>query len=152
TGCRLLTADARSRGVVEPPPEQAPLEQRESDDQREEDHDGGGRLAELEVLKSLLVYVVDVDHGRRHRSALRHDADDVEALEARDRERDEEEERGRREEWPRDVAKTTPSVGAIERGGVVEVTWDGLKTCEVDHQRVAHRLPHRHEHERPERD
>src|SRR3990170_995786 len=70
--------------IVDAAPEGQPLGERECHDPDEEEHHRRRGLAELEVLKGLLVDVVHVDHRRGDRAALGHDLhDDLRVLHLR---------------------------------------------------------------------
>src|SRR3970282_871084 len=119
--------------IVDAASEHQPLGERERHDPDEEEHHRRRGLAELEVLKGLLVDVVHVDHRRGDRAALGHDLHDVDALEARDRQRDHEEQGGGREQRPRDVAEALPAARPVERRGLVEVAGNGLEPRDVEY-------------------
>src|SRR5581483_10944422 len=86
--------------------------------QDEHEHRGHRRgIAEIVVLKGLLIDVVDGELGRVGRASLRHDVDEVEGLETAhggDCRDEQDEEAGRLQERQRDVDERGDRPGAVD--------------------------------------
>ena len=93
--------------------------------------------------------IEDVDAGTVNRAPLSHDVDDVETLEGRDAQGNEQEERGRGEQRPCDESKLLPRTGTVQGCRLVVIPADALKAGEEDHHGIADDLPHRDAHQAP---
>ena len=112
------------------PLDESELHERERHDQEEQDHRLRAGVAELEVLKGVLIDAVDENARGIHRSASCEQVDLREGLEHRDRVDDEQEEQRRRHHWDGDAGEHPEPARAVDTGGLVDLLGHSLQSRE----------------------
>src|SRR6266550_5506699 len=137
--------------VIRPDVEHAPLDERDDEDTREEDHAHGARVAHVQVTESLPPDQVRDRERGLVRAAVRRDLDLVVELEAADgTEQHDEEDRGAHERKG-DLEELADRTRPVEVGRLVDRAGHVLDRGEEDQHHRRGGRPDVHEHDRRQR-
>ena len=123
-----------------------------SEDQAQQDHGHGLRIAHLEEPERGHVDVGGDRLGRMRGSALGHHPDHVEDPQRPDRGQQDQRERLRPEQRPRDVPEPLEPARALEERVFVVLARDGLDRRQVHDHAEPGEPPQERDHDRPQRD